>query len=249
MRNFRLWFALLLVILVAAACGGSKKSPSNAPSATPIPAVTREIVTIPPISPTPLPATWTPKPTLTLPAHVTIEYTYQAPTMPSFVPPTYTASPSPTPPPPTATPVGPAVVIPGSLLNQALAAQLPPEASTYIDGAPAISFQNNMMVVAVKVLGTPGDTTSGRMVVIQVAVTVGEQGKLTLSKTSASYADDKSAFALPLADQLTQSLQQIVDATLVQLYNQASPNAPRFYVSGVAITTEGLTVQTVTLPG
>lgn len=241
-RTFLRALALLFAAILTG-CGGDKKEPS----ASPIPAATRAATALPTGTRTPLPPTWTPKPTLTEPPRVTYAIDYQAPTMTTFIPPTYTPSPLPTPLPPTATPPGPAVILTASVLNQTLQAQIPPEALVYIDGAPIIGFENNQMIVTLNVLRVPGEMTSARPVMIQIAIAI-NQGILVLSKASAVYDDDNTPYTESLADQLIQTLQGIVDEVLVTLYNQAVPDHPDFYVSEVLVSTNGLTVRTVTMP-
>jgi len=236
--------ALALIALAAmlAGCGGDKKKES----APPAPPPTSPATVLPSVTRTPLPPTWTLAPTLTEPPRVTIEIDYHPPTMTTFVPPTYTPSPIPTALPPSATPVGPVIILTASVLTDTLASQLPAEALQYIDG-PRVGFEDNQMIVTLNVLRLPGDLTSARAVTIQIAVTQ-DQGKLVLSKADAFYGDDHSPFTDALADQLIQVMQGIVDETLVTLYNQAAPTQPRFYVDEILVSTTGLTVRTVTIP-
>ncbi|MBI5958349.1 MAG: hypothetical protein HY866_06435, partial [Chloroflexi bacterium] len=231
---------LLLILLVLAGCGGDKKEDQPTAQAT-APAFTAgPTPTLP--TRTPLPPTWTPVPTLTEPPRVTIDYEYQRPTVATFIPPTYTASPSPTPGPPTATPTGPVIIITAAALDQAIAAQTGPEALTFIQAPPQVAFEENKLLISLNVLSVPGNTESARPVMIEVSVTVNpSQGNIVVSKIAATYRDDNTPFTLPLADQLIVTMQTVVDETLVQLYSTASPDIPRFYVSEVLIASSGIT--------
>lgn len=240
MRKSILWPVLITVLL--AACGGdggSEESTVPTPPPATTPAVTLAPAdTLPP--PTPLPATWTPKASLTQPPRVTIDYTYAAPTLPSYVPPTYTPSPEP----PSPTPIGPVLTISAEVITQRAAAELQEGSGGLYVAPPTIGLAGGAMFATWEVLTTPGDATTARPVMIDITVALTD-GRIVLSKANAYFRDTTGAYTGDLPDRLIGTLQDLIDTLVVESYTIAEPEYPRFYVGEIVVTDNGILVQAV----
>lgn len=244
MSRLRMWLVLVLLMGIAAGCGGGSKSSATA---SPVPPA-GEALTLPPV-PTPtvstsLPPTWTPRPTLTEPPRATIEVTYVRPTLPTFVPPTYTPSPvSPTP-----TPPGPLLFITPDMITQRLATEMAGGAGELFEAPPTVSFQEGKLVMSLNVLTTPGQADTARPVQIEAAIVV-EEGRVRLSAPQAEYTDNHTPYESEMVGQIIQTAQGDLSRLIVEAYNATHPSSPKFLVLDLLVADNGIAIQTQTLPG
>ena len=228
-----------LLLLAMTGCAGNKKA---TPVASPVPTVTE--AGLPGIAtPSPVfPPTWTPKATLTEAPRVTIDYTYVAPTVPTFVPPTYT----PTPVTPTATPPGPTLLITLDRLNNTIVET----AEMYyirarVDTLTATVEDGGLVLTGIY-LGAPDqDATAVRPFTLKATAVLNE-GRIQLNLTSAVYTDAAGgALGVEQANAVTGEVERTLAELLVGAYEDTG--GQQFYVSDVYVSPDGITCVTVSL--
>ena len=247
MTKQRIWLILAVLVLVLAACSDDGEGetetvvvPStattdpNAPTATP---------TFTPLPPTPMPPTWTPVASLTAPPpQPTIEYTYQAPTQPPLILPTYTPSPVQ----PTATPPGPRIIVTSDMLNQGVQAEMEVAIGTFVEAAPVITFQEGVMFIDVTVYTTLNDPATARDLRIQTRI-VPESGRIKMEKITANFTDNNAVYDDDIVDNLINTVENQLDSVVFDLYQANNPGGDAFYISEIAVSVVGITLQTVSL--
>lgn len=252
-RRISAWGALLVLLAaLISACsddGGSESGEDTAggdaaasPTETPVPTPSG-----PTLTPTPrptFPPTWTAVPTLTQPPEVTIDYEYNQPTQPTFIPPTYTPSPEP----PTPTPPGPELLLTTASLNALVNAELEEGSGGLYAEPPTISFQQNgVMIVEIDVLETPGDLGTARELRIRARLEVVE-GRVNVVLDRANFTDNNAVYDDELVDNLLATIDTAINDSLIDLYAQSGADTSRFGVLDAEAAEPGITVQTVSLP-
>jgi hypothetical protein len=238
---------LVLLTLIAAACGGNDKKNSGAT------AVPGESGTLEPTSL--FPSTWTPVPTLTPAPHVTIEYTYEPPTQPPMSPfPTRgPVTPRPTHEPgqtQASTEAGPptafTVTLTADRINEMLIQQFV-TLTSYLQGTPDIQFQQDQVRVGLTVYTTPADRNSARPIVIETGAAV-EDGYIRLNLQQVYFADDNSLFDNALTGYLLGTVETAINDLVRQLYLEQYPDNPHYTVTGLTITPQGIVVEIMPQP-
>jgi hypothetical protein len=236
MLKLRCILVLMLMALVVAACGGGddKKEPG---------AQDEQAVTLEPTSL--YPPTWTPGPTFTPVPHVTIEYTYAPPTVAvqTAAPVTFpTRAPfTPLPPQTAAPPSEVNLVVTADMLDEILALQLG-VLTSYLQGAPSISFENGLVRASLTVYTTPSDSSTARPVVIEMSAIL-EMSRIRLDIQSMTFADDNSPYEDVLADYILATIQTTLNDQVRRLYLDQDPSAGDYTITNVTIANSGINVE------
>jgi len=228
----------LALLLAIGACGGDK----GQPVASPIPSATVP-ATAGPASATPVfPPTWTPVPTRTEPPRVTIDYTYVAPTAPTFVLPTYT----PTPITPTVAPPGPTLMIALGALNDAIVES----AEMYyirarVDTLAAAIDGDALVLNGTRLIAPEDDPTAMRPFTLKATVAVNE-GRIRLNLTSAAYTDEAGgALDIEQANAILAEVESTLADLLITAYEDTG--GQKFYLSDLYVSPDGFSCVTVSL--
>jgi len=233
---------LVILALMAAACGGDDGSTPESTTPSPSPTVGTATPSNTPAPPTPMPPTWTPRVTRTEPPRATIVYTYEPVEQPTFFVPTYTPSPVP----PSPTPPGPTLLVTAAMINDQLSSTLAEGSGGLFEAPPTVSFQSGIMLLTLNLLTTPGDLASARPLQIQTAVSVNDAGRLTVTALQARFTDNNAIYDdEELTGNLTNTLDNILDTVTVQVYSVNAPGSAQFYVRGASVSEVGITVETV----
>jgi hypothetical protein len=233
---------LVLLTLIAAACGGNDKKNSGATAAP------GESGTVEPTSL--FPPTWTPAPTLTPAPRATIEYTYEPPTQPPMSPfptrgpvtPRPTLAPGQT---QASTSAGSPTAFAMTLTADKISAILIPQFVTltsYLEGTPDIQFQEGQVRVGLTVFTTPADRSTARPIVIESGATV-ENGYIRLNLQQVYFADNSTPFDNAVTGYLLGTVETAVNDLVRQLYLDQYPNDPHYTVTGLTITPQGIVVE------
>jgi hypothetical protein len=233
---------LVLLTLIAAACGGNDKKNSGATAAP------GESGTLEPTSL--FPPTWTPVPTLTPAPRATIEYTYEPPTEPPMSPfptrgpvtPRPTRAPgdtqvSPNGGPPSAF----TVTLTADRINELLIQQFI-TLTSYLQGTPDIQFQEGQIRVGLTVFTTPADRSTARPIVIETGAAV-ENGYIRLNLQRVYFADDNTPFDDAVTGYLLGTVETAVNDLVRQLYLEQYPGNTNYTVTGLTITPQGIVVE------
>ena len=246
-NRYRWVVILVLLTLIAAACGGNDKKDSGA-TAAPAESGTLELTDV-------FPPTWTPAPTLTPAPHVTIEYTYEPPTQPPM-------SPFPTRGPVTPRPTlasGETPASTGSGLPSAFTVTLTAERinelliqqfvmlTSYLQGSPDIQFQTDQMRIGLTVYTTPADRNSARAIVIETGASV-EDGYIKLNLQRVYFADDNTSFDNAVTGSLLGVAETAVNDLVRQLFLEQYSNGTHYTVTGLTITPDGIVVEIAPQP-
>jgi hypothetical protein len=238
MLKWRCILVLMLTALIVAACGGgdNKTKESGTPGG-------QQSGTLEPTSL--YPPTLTPGPTFTQPPHVTIEYTYEAPTVAveTAAPVIFPTRPpfTPLPPPPSAPPSKVDLVITADRLDDLLGLQLG-VLTSYLQSTPNISFENGLVRAALTVYTTPSDSSTARPVVIEASAAL-NMGSIRLDVQSITFADDHSPYEDTLSDYILGTIQTAINDLVRQIYLDQYPGAGNYTITHVTVTDTGITVE------
>lgn len=230
------WMVILLLLsLVAAACGGSDKKDSGA---TAVPGADEAA------GPTSVfPPTWTPVPTLTEPPRVTIDYSYEQATEAPFPTrnpdtPSFSETPEPTAAPQLTAPTS--FTITADDLNNLLYPQFI-TLTSYLQGAPVVKFQDGLVILEATVYTTPGDANSARAIVVEASAVV-ENGAIQLNVDKVTFADDNTPYADALPGYLMGVVRTAVNDLVRQLVMTQVPGGGSYVITDLNITADGIVV-------